>query len=292
MTYAFGGLDYATGRDYLSQVRNLRELGFDGVKMLEGKPTTRAALGMALDDPAYDPYYDFLEETAFPVLFHVADPPEFWDRERVPDWAVAQGWFYDETHAPYGQYYEEVEHVLAKHPGLRAIFAHFYFLSGDPARVQKFLDDHPSVSIDVTAGIEMYEDFSKDPAFWRAFFVKNSHRIIFGTDSSDAGNLPDDTASAQKVDINGYAAMEIDFLRYDREIEIFGKKLHGLGLPSNALERIFEKNFHEYVGKKPRPMDRSAAKKEAGFIRAHLKNEEDIRLLDHILAQAGRISRT
>ena len=76
-TYAFGGLEYITGRDNLTQVKNLREMGFDGIKMLEGKPTTRAALGRALDDTVYDAFYDYLEATAFPVLFHIADPPEF-----------------------------------------------------------------------------------------------------------------------------------------------------------------------------------------------------------------------
>jgi len=66
-TYAFGGLDYATGRDYLAQAKNLREMGFDGIKMLEGKPTTRRMLGKALDDPIYDAYFGYLEATGFPV---------------------------------------------------------------------------------------------------------------------------------------------------------------------------------------------------------------------------------
>ena len=284
-TYAFGGLDYLTGRDYLTQVKNLREMGFDGMKMLEGKPTTRAMLGKALDDPSYDAYYDYLEATAFPVLFHVADPPEFWDREKIPHWAVEHGWFYDETHVPYVQYYEEVERVLNKHPQLRAIFAHFYFLSDAPACAQKFLDDHPLVSIDVTAGIEMYENFSRDSAFWREFFVKNNRRIIFGTDSSDTIDLSDDTASNGRVNISGYAAMEIEFLRFDKDIEIFGKKLHGLGLPPNALERIFAKNYHKYVGEKPRLMDIDAVKTEASFIRGFLKKGEDVQMLDHLISQ-------
>jgi len=277
-TYAFGGLEYVTGRDYAAQAKNLRAMGFDGIKMLEGKPTTRRMLGKGLDDPAYDAYFGYLEETGFPVLFHMADPPEFWDRSKVPDWAVEQGWFYDETDVPYAQYYQEIENVLAKHPKLRAIFAHFYFLSDDPAHAQKFLDDHPSVFIDVTAGIEMYENFSKDPAFWRAFFIKNSHRIIFGTDSSDDVDLTDD-----KVNISGYAAMEIEFLRFNKDIEIYDKKLHGLGLPADAQARIFAGNFHKLVGKEPKPMDRAAVKKEAALLRGYLKNDEDARAMDHLV---------
>ena len=54
MTYAFGGLDYITGRDFAAQAKNLREMGFDGIKMLESKPTTRKKLNKAIDDTAYD----------------------------------------------------------------------------------------------------------------------------------------------------------------------------------------------------------------------------------------------
>ena len=168
---------------------------------------------------------------------------------------------------------------------MRAIFAHFYFLSGDPAHAQKFLDDHPSVSIDVTAGIEMYENFSQNPAFWREFFIRNSHRIIFGTDSTEDINLTDDAASEGKVNISGYAEMEIEFLRFDKDIAIFGKALHGLGLPSDVLARIFAENFHKYAGDKPMPMDLDAIRKEAGFLSGFLKKEEDRHALDRLVSQ-------
>jgi len=138
------------------------------------------------------------------------------------------------------------------------------------------------VSIDVTAGIEMYENFSKDPAFWREFFIKNSHRIIFGTDSTDAS---EDAASGDKVNIDGYAGAEIEFLRFDKDIEIFDKKLHGLGLPDGALKRIFEDNYHAYVGKIPRTMDMDALRKEAAFIRNYLTDEAGIEALDYIVSQ-------
>lgn len=281
-TYAFAGLDYVTGKDFAQQAMDLRAMGFDGMKMLEGKPTTRSQLGNALDDPKYDSYYDYLEETGFPVLFHVVDPPEFWDQEKVPGWAVEQGWFYDETHVPYEQYYDEVERMLDKHPKLRAIFAHFYFLSGDPIRLQKFLDDHPSVAVDVTAGIEMYHNFTKDPALWRAFFVKNSHRIIFGTDSTDAPGRLDNPAEGER-DITGYAALEIEFLRSDKEIVMYGEQYRGLGLPEDVQRRVFAENFCEYAGKAPQRLNIDALIREAESTKRFLTKEEEIRTLDYII---------
>ena len=287
-TYAFGGLDYKTGQDFLTQAQIMRAIGFDGIKMLEGKPTVRKNLNKALDDADYDDYYSYLEETGFPVLFHVVDPPEFWDREKVPDWAYANGWFYDESYTPYGQYYDEVENMLNKHPKLKGIFAHFYFLSDNPGRAQKFLDDHPSVSIDLTAGIEMYENFSKDPDFWHDFFVKNSDRLIFGTDSSDSDNLSDEGETSDgKVALNGYAAMEVEFLKYKKEIQVFDKKINGIGIPEDAQEKIFALNFEKFVGKTPKPMNIDLLLQEAKFIRDYAKGE-DIKTLDYIIEQISK----
>ena len=279
MIYAFGGLDYITGRDFVSQAENLRAMGYDGIKMLEGKPTTRKLLKRALDEPAYDDFFSYLEECKFPVLLHIADPGTFWDRERAPDWAVERGWLYDETHVPYAQYYDEVDRMLAKHPNLRAIFAHFYFLSDNPVRAQRFLDEHPNVSIDVTAGIEMYEDFAKDPAFWREFFIKNENRIIFGTDSND-----EPSQGGDKVELNSYGAMEIDFLRYDKDITVYDKQLHGLGLPNETLEKIFSLNYLKYVGE-PQLLDIAAIIKEADYIRSFLKNDSDKEKLELLVSK-------
>ena len=255
-TYAFGGLDYQTGQDFLSQAKNLKAIGFDGIKMLEGKPTVRKMLNIALDDPVYGEYYTYLEETGFPVLFHAADPPEFWDKAKVPGWAVKNGWFYDETFVPYEQFYHEVENILNKHPKLKITLAHFFFLSGDPVRAQKFLDDHPSVFFDLAAGIEMYENFSSAPDFWRAFFIKNSKRIIFGTDSTDAEIS------------SGCAEMEIKFLCSGNEIEILGKKLCGIALPEETQERIFSLNYQDFAGKTPAKINRDLLLQAAASMRA------------------------
>ena len=281
ITYAFAGLDHVTGRDYITQVKQCYAAGYDGMKMLEGKPTTRRKLGLALDDPSLDLFYSFLEKKQFPVLMHVADPPTFWDKKRIPDWAVEQGWYYDETHVPFAQYYREVENLLARHPHLRAIFAHFFFLSDQPAQVQKFLDDHPSVFIDVTAGVEMYENFSKDPALWRSFFIKNSGRIIYGTDATDGEIRTTD----EGVALNGHGGMELDFLRTDRVFTHYGMTIRGLGLPEDVQEKILYTNFITLAGNDPRPMGLDAVLKEAAYLRGFIRDSEELIRLDEMVRQ-------
>ncbi|MDR0456822.1 MAG: amidohydrolase [Treponema sp.] len=281
ITYAFAGLDHVTGRDFLTQVKQYYAAGYDGMKMLEGKPTTRKALKLALDDPSLDPFYSFLEEKQFPMVMHVADPPAFWDREKIPGWAVEKGWFYDESFVPYSRYYDEIGNMLAKHPKLRAIFAHFFFLSDQSGRAQKFLDDHPSVFIDVTAGIEMYENFSKDPVFWRSFFIKNSGRIIYGTDATDNEIKNRD----EGVALNGHGSMELEFLRTDHVFTHYGMTLRGIGLPDDAQEKILYSNFTGLVGEEPKKMDIGAVLKETAYLRDFIKDAADLRRLDEMVKQ-------
>ena len=278
-TYAFGGLDYITGRDFKTQAENMRAMGYDGIKMLEGKPTTRRLLNMPLDDVAYDPYYAYMEETGFPIVMHVVDPDTFWDPARAPGFAVEHGWTYNETDVPYEQYYVEVENMLRKHPKLRIVFAHFFFLSWNAARAQQFLDAHPNVSFDITAGIEMYENFTLDPGFWRAFFIKNQDRIIYGTDSTD--QEPD----GEQLSINGYAGMEIEFLTHNKPVEIYGMKLHGMGLPEDTCRRIFADNFIRLAGDTPKPMDKDALRQEALLVRQYLKGDAQVETMDAMIAQ-------
>ncbi len=54
-------------------------MGFDGVKMMEGKPNRRKLLARRLDDPIFDGYYRFAEENGVPLTLHLADPAYFWD---------------------------------------------------------------------------------------------------------------------------------------------------------------------------------------------------------------------
>jgi hypothetical protein len=55
-----------------------------------------------------------LEQEQFPVIFHVADPDVFWDRDGCPDWARAKGWDYSDGSYPSKEdLYGEVDTILA-----------------------------------------------------------------------------------------------------------------------------------------------------------------------------------
>jgi predicted TIM-barrel fold metal-dependent hydrolase len=262
--YLFAGLDYsaiAKNVDHrwtyslAHQVERLRDIGCDGIKMLNGKPNYRKASGLALDCVIYDDYFAKLEDTGMPVLWHVNDPEEFWSPEEAPEWAKGPGWLYDETFPSSESIYAECERVLQKHPRLRVMLAHFYFLSDDLPRAGDLLERYPYVCLDLAPGIEMLHNFSKRPDEARDFFLKYQDRIVFGTDFGPGG-----PASRIWVVRN--------FLETDEEFHVpmdeplfwpdHRTMIRGIALPEDVLRRIYAENFRRLAGDSPRPLRRDA----------------------------------
>ena len=262
--FLFGGIDWALALDrepaaakeaLLLQLNRLRALGFDGVKLLTGKPNIRKALGTPLDGPVFAPLYEWLEETRFPVLWHVGDPAEFWSAETVPLWARQNQWWYDETHPPKAQIDREIAAVLTRHSRLNLILPHFFFLSGDLAEAEKFLLRHPNISLDLAPGVEWMHHLSRDPQTGRDFLTRHADRIIFGSDmgithhATHPGRGPAIRRFLETSDT--FPVPPDPFMSPSEE-----PPLQGLALPEDALARIYAKNFHRLVGRTtPRPLD-------------------------------------
>ena len=262
--YISGALDYTSvlgGSDraaelIASQVGVLKETGFDGLKMIEGKPQVRKLLDYPLDGWLYEPLWAELEREGFPVVFHVADPDNFWDPVECPGWAKESGWDYsDGTYPSKEDLYREVDRILERHPGLKIIFAHFYFLSADLDRAGSFLDAHPEVCFDLAPHFGMYADFSRDPEAARDFFIRFQDRIIYGSDI-------DTRVMERSPDGFGFMLsipwLIRSFLEKESDFSLPGQvTTQGLGLPRDALEKIYHLNFERLYGENPRRLIRS-----------------------------------
>ncbi len=267
--YVFAGLNHATKlsggrvktRTLVEQVDLIKAMGCDGLKMVEGKPTSRQVMDVPVTDGYFADYWARVEEVGLPVVWHVNDPEEFWEPAKLPAWARALNWGYGPNDVQKEQLYAEVEQVLRKHPRLKVMFAHFYFLSADLARAGRFLDEHPSVNFDLAPGIEMLYNISRDPDAGREFFIKYSDRIVFGTDLS----------SRQSVDEGRYRAGIVfrwlesgDTFRIPEGVDfLLGKPedgiIRGMSLPTDVLLKIYGNNLARLAGPQPRPLDISAA---------------------------------
>jgi hypothetical protein len=263
--YVFAGLNHAEvqsdGRvqtpSLAAQVDEFLAIGCDGIKMIEGKPTSRQRLNVPVTDPYYADYWARVEELGVPIVWHVNDPEEFWDPERLPVWAKERGWGYSPEDVSKEQLYAEVDEVLARHPGLNVTFAHFYFLSADLERAGRFLDAHPTVRFDLAPGIEMLHNLSRDVDASRDFFIRYADRIVFGTDLFSSLAVEEGRARAGIV----YRWLESDeYYRVPDEADfLLGAPedglIHGMALPDDVLKRIYHDNFVGAASDEPRALD-------------------------------------
>jgi predicted TIM-barrel fold metal-dependent hydrolase len=279
--FVFGNLDISplflapnlAGESFAHHVDLLSEMGVDGVKMIEGKPSIKKRFSIPnFDDPLFAPYWEKMAITQTPLIFHVNDPEEFWDAESIPAWARDMGWYYgDGTFVENEDQYRQVLAVLDRHPILNVTFAHFFFLSDQLDRLGEYFDRYPNMRVDLTPGIEMYSNFSKDPDKVRDFFIKYQDRIIYGTDIGAQAILTDCMPGIKVKDSLARIELVRTFLEGDgpftleNEGFLFGGNkavFHGIQLPDPVLDKIYFKNFWKFVGGRPKLLNFEAIIKE------------------------------
>lgn len=273
--YIFGGLDISAlysrpdraGEFFAQYVDKLLAMGCDGIKMLEGKPQLRKMLPIPdFDSEIYDLYWSKLAEQRIPLIFHVNDPEEFWDKDKVPGWARDRGWFYgDGTYIDNEVQYSQVLNVLDRYPDLSVIFAHFFFLSSQLERLESYLLRFPNMCVDLTPGIEMYRNFAEDPDKTRAFFLKFQDRILFGTDIGAKALLARPEKGIELGESGARIELVRTFLESDAAFKLddpdsflFGEQeepFRGINLPQSVLEKIYYRNFERLVGSHPRKLN-------------------------------------
>jgi len=239
-------LPFPAGFSPEEQLEDLIQIGFDGIKLLETQPNARKLLGIGLSDPCYEPFFARLEAEQISVIWHVGNPAFFWDPDAAEK-GVNPNWCYCGTDMlGYEEIMSETFAVMDRHPNLRVIFAHLFFMGDQPQRLFNVMERYPNVCVDITPGVEMYPQMSENPRFWHDFFIRYADRIVLGTDSSTfcfGRSLPYIYRFLSTADEFCFST---------------GKTVHGLGLTMDVVEKILHQNFRNLVGKSPRPINREA----------------------------------
>ena len=148
------------GMDLVTQYKEMMEIGFDGIKLIEGKPTCLKPLGGTLLFPTLDRFFAEAEHDGTHIVFHVNDPDEFWDYDLAPQWCKDTGWFYgDGTYPDFKVVVKEIEAILNKYPKLNVTFAHFFFYAKYPDKLEAMFKKYKNMAVDITPGTEMYFAF-------------------------------------------------------------------------------------------------------------------------------------
>lgn len=261
-TFAYGGFIYPSypakieemeNMSLVTQLDELNEIGFDGIKMLEGKPNLYAKVGQPLDSDFFEEAFAKMEREGTYVLMHAIDPDTFWTNATEDN--IQKGWYYgDKTKYPhYTDLYNQVDNILSKHPKLNLCLAHFFFCSENPERVENMLNKYESLAFDLTPGGEMYIGFNKRYDYFKDFFERYQDRIIFGTDMDFTPFLEAGVWLCDRV--YRYMATDETISSFDDTM------LKGIKISDEAVQRIFSDNLLNKLGGKPREINKEALKR-------------------------------
>lgn len=277
--YAYGGFFYPNmpmegpmpaGMELDTQYRELMDLGFDGIKLLETKAEEQKKFGLFVDDERFEPFFAQCERDGTHIVWHVADPDSFWDLKRIHPRHLAKGWYYGEgDFMAWEQIYEMVFRVLERHPKLKVTFAHFFFWSPWPEKLEELFETYEYVTVDITPGAEMYGFFRDQYQRYRNFFIRHADRILYGTDVSFPSSKTNSLRPEQVY----------RFLTTDGELTLVDIPTRGLNLPEEVCSKILHQNFEGFSGPAPKPVDRA---KLRAYIQKYLPYIQDQEALTHI----------
>ena len=182
--FAFAGLDH--GKDFVEQAKLYMEQGFDGIKMLEGKPSLYRFWGTGYEGPRMDEFFAYAEAQDIPLVIHNNDPRANWDPSHPKaDHLRAKGWYYGDGDVPsQEEFFQMMEGVLERHPNLRVALSHMGFYYDNLPRVSALMDKYPNLYMDLTPAVEVFIELSLTPEATREFIHKYSKRMFIGTDTN------------------------------------------------------------------------------------------------------------
>jgi len=237
------GIGYSSipddARGLREQVQDLMDAGFDGLKMINNK-STLDSWGFEFDDARMDPMWDLLEETRFPIIWHIGNT-EHWPAQRGPGSEAQNKAPYHPGNEPDNDpIYGRLEHVLQKHPKLNLTIPHWLFMCENGERLNDFMERHPNVIIDITPGSGMYYYMSQGKAFWREFILRYQDRLVYGTD-----NFMNRMVGAVELSLHIRKFLESDETYFTPCVgHSWGFDISGLGpFSEDVLDKIYWKNF-------------------------------------------------
>ena len=229
-------------RTTCEQLKRAKEKGIVGVKFFKQFGLSfRDARGelLKIDDPRWEPIWQVCGELGFPILIHTGDPAAFFEpisprNERYeelfrhPEWS-----FYGDQFPDRSELLEARNRVIGRNPGTIFIGAHVAGNSEDLEAVSYWMDEYPNLYTEIASRIG---ELGRQPFTARQFILKHQDRVLFGTD----GPWPEERL--------GYYWR---FMQTRDEYFPYSEKrpqpqglwyIYGLGLPDEALRKIYYRN--------------------------------------------------
>lgn len=205
---------------------------------------------LMVDDPIFDPVFEYLAAAGKTLLMHIAEPLACWQplTPNTPHYGYysnnPQWHMYNRPEYPaHGALIAARDHVAAKHPRLRVVGAHLGSLEYDVDEVAARLDAYPNFAVDMSARLA---DLAVQPSpKVRAFFHKYADRILFGTDvvmRRRPSALPEPERATAIQQLDQTYATHFAYFEQAGDLTVRGFPTTGLALPAAILDQFYRDN--------------------------------------------------
>ncbi|MEO6730180.1 MAG: amidohydrolase family protein [Ferruginibacter sp.] len=204
-----------------------------------------------IDNPMFDPIFNYLEENNIPVCGHIGEPKNCWlpiekmttnnDKRyftRYPEYHM----YLHPEYPSYEKLIQSRDHLLEKHPKLKFVGAHLGSLEWSVDEIAKRLDKFPNMSVDITERLGQLQYQSMQN--WQKvhdFFMRYQNRILYGTDI-DPQELQ--TPAQVKEMVHDIWVWHWKYFTSDSTLEhpFVAGKFKGLKLPTTVVDKIYHEN--------------------------------------------------
>lgn len=214
-----------------------------------------------IDNPVFDPIFNYLEKNDIPVIGHIGEPKNCW--LPLEQMTTKNDKSYFTEHPEYHMYlhpeypsYDSIiksrDRLLEKHPDLKFIGAHLGSMEWDVDEIGKRLDKFPNMYVEPAErfGQLQYQSI-QDWQKVHDFFIKYQDRIMYGTDLEDHNGLAPEmiTKRAHELWLRDWI-----YLTSNDSLQsaFLDKKFRGLHLPRTVIDKIYYSNPKKFYFSKSR----------------------------------------
>ncbi len=213
-----------------------------------------------IDNPVFDPIFNYLEKNNIPVIGHIGEPKNCWlpldqmTTNNDRSYFTAHPEYHMYLHPEYPSYdaiIQSRDRLLEKHPGLKFIGAHLGSMEWDVDEIAKRLDKFPNMYVEPAErfGQLQYQSLQN----WQKvhdFFIKYQDRIMYGTDLEDNVEM---APGEIKKHAHELWLRDWRYLTTGDSLQsaFVNPKFKGLQLPRTVIDKIYYSNPEKcYFSKK------------------------------------------
>ncbi len=204
-----------------------------------------------IDDASFDPIFHHLATKGIVVIGHLGEPKNCWlpleemtvnnDRRYFSN----NPQYHMHKHPEMPSYEDQIaarDRMLAKHPKLKFIGAHFASLEWSVDALGDFLNRFPNAMVDTAARMgQLQYQSNQNQASVRDFLLKYQDRIVYGTDHSTSPEGPSDSGHerTRQVWLSHWRYFNTSKTQTVSELD---QPVQGLALPRTVVEKLYRLN--------------------------------------------------